>query len=225
EFMKRVQNDEPWYLFDPLEVADLNELYGKAFSERYAHYAAEAEAGRLHMFKKITAREQFKAILMSLQTTSHPWLTWKDTINNRALNNNTGTIHLSNLCTEICLPQDIDNIAVCNLASINLSRHLQDDGTFNWATIERSARLAIRQLDNLIDITMSSVPEADNANINNRAVGLGIMGFTDVVERLGLSYESEEAYDLIDEIAERISYYAIEESADLAKERGSYPNF
>ncbi|WP_022900404.1 ribonucleoside-diphosphate reductase subunit alpha [Humibacter albus] len=225
EFMKRVQHDEPWYLFDPLEVSDLNELYGKAFSERYAHYAAEAEAGRMRMFKKLPARQQFKDILMSLQTTAHPWLTWKDTINNRALNNNTGTIHLSNLCTEICLPQDIDNIAVCNLASINLSRHLQDDGTFNWATIERSARLATRQLDNLIDITMSSVPEADNANINNRAIGLGIMGFTDVVERLGLSYESEEAYDLIDEVAERISYYAIEESVDLATERGSYPNF
>jgi ribonucleoside-diphosphate reductase alpha chain len=225
EFMKRVQNDEPWYLFDPLEVSDLNELYGKAFSERYAFYAAEAEAGRLRMFKRMPARQQFKDILMSLQTTAHPWLTWKDTINNRALNNNTGTIHLSNLCTEICLPQDIDNIAVCNLASINLSRHLQGDGTFNWATIERSARLAVRQLDNLIDITMSSVPEADHANINNRAVGLGIMGFTDVVERLGLSYESEEAYDLIDEVAERISYYAIEESVDLAAERGSYPNF
>jgi ribonucleoside-diphosphate reductase alpha chain len=177
------------------------------------------------MFKRTTARSVFKDMLMSLQTTSHPWLTWKDTINNRALNNNTGTIHLSNLCTEICLPQDIDNIAVCNLASINLSRHLQDDGTFNWATIERSARLAVRQLDNLIDITMSSVPEADNANINNRAVGLGIMGFTDVVERLGYSYESEEAYELIDEVAERISYYAIQESVDLAAERGSYPNF
>ncbi|GAB3391137.1 ribonucleoside-diphosphate reductase subunit alpha [Humibacter soli] len=225
EFMKRVQHDEPWYLFDPLEVADLNELYGKEFSERYAHYVEQAESGNMRMFKKMSARAQFKDILMSLQTTSHPWLTWKDTINNRALNNNTGTIHLSNLCTEICLPQDIDNIAVCNLASINLSRHLQDDGTFNWTTIERSARLAVRQLDNLIDITMSSVPEADHANINNRAVGLGIMGFTDVVERLGYSYESEEAYDLIDEVAERISYYAIEESVDLAAERGAYPNF
>ncbi|WP_027479472.1 ribonucleoside-diphosphate reductase subunit alpha [Gryllotalpicola ginsengisoli] len=225
EFMKRVQNDEPWYLFDPLEVSDLNELYGKEFSARYAEYAAMAEAGQLRMFKKMSARAQFKDILMSLQTTSHPWLTWKDTINLRALNNNTGTIHLSNLCTEICLPQDIDNIAVCNLASINLSRHLREDGTFNWETIERSARLAVRQLDNLIDITMSSVPEADNANLNNRAIGLGMMGFTDVVERLGLAYDSEEAYDLIDEIAERISYYAISESVDLAAERGAYPNF
>ncbi|MEO6532862.1 MAG: ribonucleoside-diphosphate reductase subunit alpha, partial [Pseudolysinimonas sp.] len=229
EFMKRVQNDDDWYLFDPLEVSDLNELYGKAFSERYAFYVAEAEAGRLNMFKKIGAREQFTSILISLQTTSHPWLTWKDTINNRALNNNTGTIHLSNLCTEICLPQDEENISVCNLASINLSTHLAVDsnGTlgFDWARIDASSRSAVRQLDNLIDITLSSVAEADHANINNRAIGLGVMGFTDVVERLGLSYESEEAAQLIDEVMEHVSYAAIDESADLARERGTYSNF
>jgi ribonucleoside-diphosphate reductase alpha chain len=229
EFMKRVQNDDAWYLFDPLEVADLNELTGKAFSDRYAFYAAEAEAGRIRAFKRIGAREQFKAILMALQTTSHPWLTWKDTINNRALNNNTGTIHSSNLCTEITLPQDRDNVAVCNLASINLSRHLVTDANgklgFDWAQIASSAKSAIRQLDNLIDITISSVDEADHSNDQNRAVGLGVMGFTDVVERLGFSYESEEAYALIDEIMEHVSYAAIEESVDLAQERGAYPNF
>ncbi|MEO6505840.1 MAG: ribonucleoside-diphosphate reductase subunit alpha [Terrimesophilobacter sp.] len=229
EFMKRVQHDDDWYLFDPLEVAELNELYGKAFSERYAHYVAEAEAGNLRMFKKIKAREQFKAILISLQTSSHPWLTWKDTINNRALNNNTGTIHLSNLCTEIALPQDVDNVAVCNLASINLSRHLtfHDQGrpTIDFGKIEESARLAVRQLDNLIDITRSSVPEADFSNHQNRAVGLGVMGFTDVVEKLGFSYESEESYDLVDEIMEHVSYAAIDESANLAAERGAYSNF
>ena len=229
EFMKRVQNDDDWYLFDPLEVSELNELYGKAFSERYAHYVAEAEAGNLRMFKKMKAREQFKAILISLQTSSHPWLTWKDTINNRALNNNTGTIHLSNLCTEITLPQDVDNVAVCNLASINLSRHLLYAGegrpTLDYAKIEESARLAVRQLDNLIDITRSSVPEADFSNHQNRAVGLGVMGFTDVVEKLGYSYESEESYNLVDEIMEHVSYAAIDESAELAKERGAYTNF
>lgn len=224
EFMKRVQNDDDWYLFDPLETPDLNELYGKAFSERYAHYIAEAEAGRMHMFKKMTAREQFKAILISLSASSHPWLTWKDTINNRALNNNTGTIHLSNLCTEICLPQDEKNVSVCNLASINLSQHLVN-GAMDFALIEESARIAVRQLDNLIDITKSSVDEADFSNQQNRAVGLGVMGFTDVVERLGFSYESEEAYDLIDEIMEHVSFAAIDESAELAKERGAYPNF
>ena len=224
EFMKRVQNDEPWYLFDPLEVGDLNELYGAAFSQRYGEYVEMAEAGKMNMFKKMGAREQFKAILISLQGTSHPWLTWKDTINNRAINNNSGTIHLSNLCTEICLPQDVDNVSVCNLASINLSQHVLD-GAMDWAKIEESARIAVRQLDNLIDITRSSVAEADFSNQQNRAVGLGVMGFTDVIERFGYCYESEEAYDLIDEIMEHVSYAAIDESANLAKERGSYPNF
>jgi ribonucleoside-diphosphate reductase alpha chain len=237
EFMKRVQNDDDWYLFDPLEVQDLNELYGQAFSARYNEYVVAAEAGEMRMFKKIGAREQFKSILISLQTTSHPWLTWKDTINNRALNNNTGTIHLSNLCTEITLPQDADNVSVCNLVSINLSQHVLDleqagpstsSGTtlkLDYAKIEASARLAVRQLDNLIDITRSSVKEADFSNHENRAVGLGVMGFTDIIERLGVSYESEEAYDLIDEIMEHVSYAAIDESANLAVERGSYPNF
>ncbi|MGV8858779.1 ribonucleoside-diphosphate reductase subunit alpha [Rhodoglobus sp.] len=225
EFMKRVQNDDSWYLFDPLEVTDLNELYGKAFSKRYNEYVAMADAGEMHMFKKIGAREQFKSILISLQTSSHPWLTWKDTINNRALNNNTGTIHLSNLCTEITLPQDEDNVSVCNLASINLSRHLLPEGGVDFAKIAESARLAVRQLDNLIDITRSSVKEADFSNEQNRAVGLGVMGFTDIIEKLGYSYESEEAYDLIDEIMEHVSYAAIDASTELAKERGSYTNF
>lgn len=229
EFMKRVQNDDDWYLFDPLEVSDLSELYGKAFSERYNEYVAAAEAGQLRMFKKVTAREQFKAILISLQTTSHPWLTWKDTINNRALNNNTGTIHLSNLCTEITLPQDEDNVSVCNLASINLSQHLivAESGavSLDFAKIEESARIAVRQLDNLIDITRSSVKEADFSNHQNRAVGLGVMGFTDVIERLGVSYESEAAYELVDEIMEHVSYAAIDASTELAGERGAYPNF
>ena len=229
EFMKRVQNDDDWYLFDPLEVSDLNELYGAAFSAKYNEYVAKAEAGEIHMFKKIGAREQFKSILISLQTTSHPWLTWKDTINNRALNNNTGTIHLSNLCTEITLPQDEDNVSVCNLASINLSQHMLnlENGSLavDFEKIEASARLAVRQLDNLIDITRSSVKEADFSNEQNRAVGLGVMGFTDIIERLGISYESEESYDLIDEIMEHVSYAAIDESANLAQVRGSYPNF
>ena len=224
EFMKRVQNDDDWYLFDPLEVADLNELYGAAFSKRYAEYIAMAEKWEMNLFKKISAREQFKQILISLQSSSHPWLTWKDTINLRALNNNTGTIHSSNLCTEICLPQDAENVSVCNLASINLSTHLVD-GTWDWNMMDESARIAVRQLDNLIDITRSSVNEADKANKENRAVGLGIMGFADVCERLGISYESEAAYDLIDEITERISYSAIDESANLARERGSYDHF
>ncbi|WP_436969049.1 ribonucleoside-diphosphate reductase subunit alpha [Demequina litoralis] len=224
EFMKRVEADADWYLFDPAETPDLVELVGSAFSQRYAEYVALAEAGRMRSFKKMKAREQYKSILIMLQTTSHPWLTWKDTINNRALNTNTGTIHLSNLCTEICLPQDRDNIAVCNLASVNLPQHLVD-GTIDWDRMKDSVRLAVRQLDNLVDITLSSVPESEFANRENRAIGLGVMGFTDITERLGLAYESEESYALIDEIVEFVSFHAIDASADLARERGAYNNF
>lgn len=224
EFMKRVENDQDWYLFDPAETPDLVELVGSEFSARYAYYIEQAEAGRMRTFKRMKAREQYKAILVMLQGSSHPWLTWKDTINLRALNTNTGTIHLSNLCTEICLPQDRENIAVCNLASVNLSQHLKD-GKIDWERMEKTTRLAVRQLDNLIDITLSSVAESEHSNSENRAVGLGVMGFTDLTERLGLAYESEEAYELIDEIMEFVSYHAIDASADLARERGIYKNF
>ena len=224
EFMKRVEQDEDWYLFDPAETSDLTELYGKEFSERYKEYIKLAEAGKLREFEKTSARQQFNQILTSLQATSHPWLTWKDTINVRALNNNTGTIHLSNLCTEITLPQDKDNIAVCNLVSINLSRHLNGN-EWDWRRLEDSVRSAIRQLDNLIDITKLSVPEAMHANKQTRALGLGVMGFTDVLERLRLAYDSEESYELIDKLTEFISYHAIDESANLAQEFGTYPAF
>lgn len=229
EFMKRVAADEDWYLFDPLEVGDLVELTGADFSKRYAEYVEQARAGQLR-HTKIRAREQWKAILVSLQTTSHPWLTWKDSINTRALNHNTGTIHSSNLCTEITLPQDRDNVSVCNLASINLSRHVHGrhgagEVEIDWERLAHSTRLAVRQLDNLIDITISSVPESERSNELNRALGLGLMGFTDVVERMGWSYASPEAYELIDRLTEFISWHAIDASADLARERGAYPNF
>jgi ribonucleoside-diphosphate reductase alpha chain len=225
EFMRRVEKDQDWYLFDPADVMDLTELYGDEFSKRYREYIKMADAGKIKRFEKVSARQQFRAILIQLQATSHPWLTWKDTINVRALNNNTGTIHLSNLCTEITLPQDNDNIAVCNLVSINLSAHLNEDKTWDWGRLEKSTRSAIRQLDNLVDITELPVPEAMKANSSTRALGLGFMGFTDVIEKLGHSYESEEAYDLIDQITEYISYYAIDESAEIAKKHGSYPAF
>lgn len=225
EFMKRVEKDQDWYLFDPAETPDLTELYGEEFSARYKEYIKMAEAGKLRTFDKVPARQQFKRILTSLQATSHPWLTWKDTINVRALNNNTGTIHLSNLCTEITLPQDKNNIATCNLVSINLSAFLNEDKTWDWDRLKEAARAAVRQLDNLCDITQTPIPEAMHSNQQTRAIGLGIMGLSDVLEKLGYCYESKEAYDLVDQLTEFISYHAIDQSADLAKELGSYPTF
>ncbi len=225
EFMRRAEKDQDWYLFDPAETADLIELYGDAFSKRYNEYVKLAEAGKLRAFEKISAKQQYRQILIQLQATSHPWLTWKDTMNVRALNNNTGTIHHSNLCTEITLPQDKDNTAVCNLSSINLSVHLREDKTWDWDRLERAVRVSVRQLDNLVDLTNTPIEQAMHSNQQNRAVGLGVMGFEDILEKLGYSYEAPEAADLMDEIMEFISYHAIDASADLAKERGSYPTY
>ncbi|HEV7423921.1 MAG TPA: ribonucleoside-diphosphate reductase subunit alpha, partial [Candidatus Paceibacterota bacterium] len=228
EFMKRVLNNDEWYLFDPNEVKDLNELVGKEFSIRYNEYVEKAKQGKMKMYNVIPARQQYKNILISLETTSHPWLTWKDAINVRALNNNTGTIHCSNLCTEVTLPTDKDNIAVCNLISINLARHIaggKEKSQIDWHRLEESVRLATRQLDNLVDINELPIPEAKRADNENRAVGLGLMGFADSIEQLGYSYEDTEAYDFADQVFEFISYMSIDESANLAQERESYKNF
>lgn len=224
EFMKRVKNDEMWYLFDPKDTPDLVELYGRAFSKRYAQYVEMADTGRMRTYKKLPASELYRKMLVSLQTTSHPWLVWKDAINLRALNNNTGTIHMSNLCTEICLPQDRENIAVCNLASVNLAAHVSNKEV-NWQKLEETVRLAIRFLDNLVDINTLTLPEARKSDSENRAVGLGVMGVADIFEKLGLPYDSVHAYNFADRIFEFVSYMAIDESANLAQIRGPYKNF
>ena len=228
EFMKRVAKDEDWYLFDPAETPDLTEITGSDFSKRYAQYVEQAEAGKIKRFRRTTAREQFRAILVSLQTTSHPWLTWKDSINTRALNSNTGTIHSSNLCTEICLPQDRDHTAVCNLASVNLAAHLagpRGKRRLDWDQLAATTRLAVRHLDNLVDITASAVPQAQRSNEENRAIGLGVMGLTDMLEQIRVPYDSPDACEIVDRVVEFISWHAIDTSADLAAERGAYPMF
>lgn len=226
EFMKRVEKEQDWYMFDPAETPELSELYGAEFSKRYNEYVKKAENGELREFSKTPARQQWRQILSSLQAASHPWITWKDSINVRALNNNVSTIHSSNLCTEITLPNDKDNISVCNLVSINLSAFLDvETKTWDWERLRHATRSAIRQLDNLCDITDTPIPEAMNSIRTTRALGLGVMGFTDVVEKLGYSYESEGAYDTIDQLVEFISYHAIDMSADMAKTRGIYPDF
>jgi len=225
EFMKRVKNKKWWYLFDPQDTPDLIDLYGEEFSKRYNEYVALAEAGKMRIFKKVPANEQFNNIIVSLQSTSHPWLTWKDATNVRALNNNTGTINSSNLCTEITLPANKDNVAVCNLMSINLARHLTDKKEIDWERLEDSVHTGIRQLDNLVDINQPPIEEAGNSDHHNRAIGMGVMGLADMFENLNMAYDSEEAYAMTDQIMEFISYHAISESADLAAEKGSYDNF
>ncbi|MDO8565198.1 MAG: ribonucleoside-diphosphate reductase subunit alpha [bacterium] len=224
EFMKRVANDDEWYFFDPKDTPDLVELYGQAFSTRYAEYVEMVKSGKMRVYKKVPATELYRKMLVALQTTSHPWLVWKDAINLRALNNNTGTIHMSNLCTEICLPQDRDNIAVCNLASVNLAQHVHNKEV-NWQRLEETVRIAVRFLDNLVDINKLLLPEAKKSDSENRAVGLGVMGVADVFEKLGMPYDSIHAYNFADRIFEFVSYMAIDESANLAQIRGAYKNF
>jgi ribonucleoside-diphosphate reductase alpha chain len=224
EFMMRVERGDDWYMFDPKETPDLNELYGQEFSKRYAEYVELAKAGKMRMFKKVPATEQWSNMLTSLMSTSHPWLTWKDPINLRALNNNTGTIHMSNLCTEITLPQDRNNIAVCNLASLNIAGHIEGK-QINWTKLEETVRTVVRHLDNLIDINILPIEEAARSDQENRAVGLGVMGFSDALEQLSMSYESPHAWDFADRLFEFVSYMAIDESANLARERGAYKNF
>lgn len=224
EFMRRVHADEEWYMFDPRETPDLVELYGEDFSKRYAEYVEMAKAGKMRLFKVDSAVKIWKKMLVALVSTSHPWLTWKDAFNVRAINNNTGTIHMSNLCTEIALPQDKDNIAVCNLGSLNLATHLKGK-EMDWQKLETTVRTGIRSLDNLLDINVLPVAEARNSDQNNRAVGMGVMGIADTIEKMGWAYESEQTYKFIDQVFEFISYIAIDTSADLAQERGSYANF
>jgi ribonucleoside-diphosphate reductase alpha chain len=224
EFMNRVRNNQDWYMFDPAETRDLTELYGLEFSKRYNEYIEMAKSGEIRMSKKIPAQELYRKMLVSLQSTSHPWITWKDPSNVRALNNNTGTIHMSNLCTEILLPQDRENIAVCNLASINLAAHISNK-EIKWQKLEESVRLSVRQLDNLIDINLLPIPEAVKSDRENRAIGLGVMGLSDVLEQFGMSYDSPHAWDFTDRVFEFISYMAIDESANLAAVRGSYTHF
>jgi ribonucleoside-diphosphate reductase alpha chain len=224
EFLRRVEADEAWFLFDPNETPDLPELCGVAFAERYRHYVEEARAGRLRTYRTLKARDLFHRMLKSLVETSHPWLTFKDPGNLRCPIANVGVVHSSNLCTEIFLPTDAGHVAVCNLASIVLPRHVID-GDIQWDALASTARLAVRHLDDVIESNFYAIPEAQRANEGTRPVGLGMMGWSDLLEKLGIPFDSPRALDLLDRIAEFISFHAIDASADLARERGSFPDF
>jgi ribonucleoside-diphosphate reductase alpha chain len=224
EFLRRVEADEAWFLFDPNETPDLPELCGVAFAERYRHYVEEARAGRLRTYRTLKARDLFHRMLKSLVETSHPWLTFKDPGNLRCPIANVGVVHSSNLCTEIFLPTDAGHVAVCNLASIVLPRHVID-GDLQWDALASTARLAVRHLDDVIESNFYGIPEAQRANEGTRPVGLGMMGWSDLLEKLGIPFDSPRALDLLDRIAEFISFHAIDASADLARERGTFPDF
>ncbi|HBG82879.1 MAG TPA: ribonucleoside-diphosphate reductase subunit alpha, partial [Acinetobacter radioresistens] len=222
-FMQRVFEDGEWTLFTPSETPDLHDLTGSAFAERYAYYESVAkEQNMLH--KKIRAKDLWRKMLSMLFETGHPWITFKDVCNLRSPQQHVGVVHSSNLCTEITLNTNQDEIAVCNLGSINLVQHVQG-GKLDREKLARTVKTAVRMLDNVIDINYYAVPQAKNSNLKHRPVGMGIMGFQDALYELGMAYGSDAAVEFADESMEVISYYAIQTSSDLAVERGAYSTF
>ncbi|QHF04498.1 MULTISPECIES: ribonucleoside-diphosphate reductase subunit alpha [Pseudomonas syringae group] len=224
-FMKRVFDDGPWTLFSPSEVPDLHDLTGRAFQERYEYYEALTEyPGKIKLFKTIQAKDLWRKMLSMLFETGHPWLTFKDPCNLRSPQQHVGVVHSSNLCTEITLNTNKDEIAVCNLGSINLPNHIVN-GKLDTDKLKRTVDVAVRMLDNVIDINYYSVPQAKNSNLRHRPVGLGIMGFQDALYLQHIPYGSDAAVQFADASMEAVSYYAIQASCDLADERGAYETF
>ncbi len=223
-FMKRVTEDGEWTLFSPSDATDLHDLYGQAFEARYKEYEEMTRTGELKLFRRIKAQELWRKMVSMLFETGHPWITFKDTCNVRSPQQHIGVVHSSNLCTEITLNTSAEEVAVCNLGSVNLVQHVED-GELNMKKLKKTIRTAVRMLDNVIDINYYSVPQARNSNLRHRPVGLGIMGFQDALYKLGYSYASDEAVTFADRSMEAISYYAIDASSKLAKERGSYASF
>ena len=224
-FMERVFEGKKWTLFTPNETPELHDLSGEAFKEKYEEYEKLAQEGKLKAYKEVEAEELWRKILSMLFETGHPWITFKDACNLRSPQQHTGVIHSSNLCTEITLNTSNDEIAVCNLGSINIPNHLDAEGNLNNEKLEKNVTTAIRMLDNVIDINYYAVPQAENSNFKHRPIGMGIMGFQDALYIKKIPYASEAAVDFADESMELVSYMAINASSDLAKERGSYSSY
>ena len=223
-FLKRVSEDKKWTLFTPSDTPDLHDLYGLAFEKRYEEYEAQTQTGEIEFFKEVEAKELWKKMLSMVFETGHPWITFKDVCNLRSPQQHTGVVHSSNLCTEITLNTSQDEIAVCNLGSVNLTHHIKD-GEMDEGKLEKTINTAIRMLDNVIDINFYAVKAAETSNMKHRPIGLGIMGFHDALYMLKTPYASQEAVEFADRSMEMVSYYAIKASSDLAKERGAYQSY
>ena len=253
-FMERMEANAEWTLFSPNEVPDLHDLCGKAFKKRYEEYERLADAGKIHLFKRVNAVELWRKMLIALFETGHPWITFKDPCNIRSPQGHAGVVHSSNLCTEVTLNSSKDETAVCNLGSVNLLKHIipnpvihtegdeqvRYDGKglltefidtdetlarIDTKALERTVRTAMRMLDNVIDMNFYATSKARNANMRHRAVGLGLMGFADALFALKIPMDCPAAITFADVSQEVTSYFAIDASADLARERGSYQSF
>ncbi|MCL5974897.1 MAG: ribonucleoside-diphosphate reductase subunit alpha [Gammaproteobacteria bacterium] len=224
-FMKRVAEEGQWTLFSPEEVPDLHDLTGLGFEKAYAEYEEKAARGEIRNFKTMPATDLWRKMLGMLFETGHPWITFKDPCNLRSPQQHVGVVHSSNLCTEITLNTSDQEIAVCNLGSINMVQHIDANGKLDKEKLNRTVKTAMRMLDNVIEYNYYSVPQARHSNLLHRPVGLGIMGFQDALYKLRIPYSTEEAVKFADESMEAVSYYAIDASSDLAAERGKYKSY
>jgi ribonucleoside-diphosphate reductase alpha chain len=224
--MKRVMEGGEWTLFSPSDVPDLHEVHGRAFETAYLQYEAKADRGEITLFKRIPAVQLWRRMLSMLFETGHPWITFKDPCNLRSPQQHTGVVHSSNLCTEITLNTGDEEIAVCNLGSVNMLAHLDlENRSMDLEKLRRTVGTAMRMLDNVIDLNYYSVDKARNSNFKHRPVGLGIMAFQDCLHALRISYASAEAVEFADRSMEAVAYSAYTASADLAEERGPYSTF
>ncbi|NDG53960.1 MAG: ribonucleoside-diphosphate reductase subunit alpha, partial [Flavobacteriia bacterium] len=234
EFMRRVQNENVWYFFDPKE-ADLHDCYGSEFDKKYNKLCDQAEKGLIKNYRTIPAKDLWKKMLKVLFETSHPWNTFKDPCNIRYTNQHEGIVHSSNLCTEITLhtkaskysqgeKTEIGETAVCNLGSVNLVNHMKD-GELDFDLLKQTIHLAIRMLDNVIDINFYPTPEAKNSNLKNRPIGLGMMGVHDILHIQNIHIDSDESVKFNNKLFEFYSCHAIYASSLLAKERGKYETY
>jgi ribonucleoside-diphosphate reductase alpha chain len=223
-FMKRVMENADWTLFSPSDVPELHDKVGKAFEEAYQRYEDKVARGELKLYKRLPAVQLWRKMLSMLFETGHPWITFKDPCNLRSPQQHVGVVHSSNLCTEITLNTSADEIAVCNLGSVNLVAHMTAGG-LDFDKLQRTIRTAMRMLDNVVDINYYAVDKAKNSNLRHRPVGLGIMGFQDCLHRLRVPYASNEAVQFADRSMEMVAYCAYWASTELAEERGRYSSF
>jgi ribonucleoside-diphosphate reductase alpha chain len=231
-FMKRLKaisdgtlpKDATWTLFRTNDVADLPEIFGSAFERRYEQYERMVDEGRI-WGRKVRVLALWKRMLETLFETGHPWMTWKDPANVRSPQDHCGVIHNSNLCTEIELNTSMDEVAVCNLASVNIPNHLREDGSLDHDKLRATITTLMRMLDNVIDINFYPVPASTNANLKHRPVGLGVMGLQDALYIKQIPFDTPEAVAFNDELLEAIAFYAYSASSDLAAERGVYQSY
>ncbi|MBB6049027.1 ribonucleoside-diphosphate reductase subunit alpha [Armatimonas rosea] len=223
-FMKRMEAREMWTLFRSSDVPDLHDLFGAAFEKRYAEYEKMADEGKING-RKVEAIELWKAMLKLIFETGHPWITFKDPCNVRSPQDHVGVIHSSNLCTEITLNTGPEETAVCNLGSVILDNHLTPSGEIDHVKLRETIQIAVRALDNVIDINYYPTKPAETSNKRHRPVGMGVMGLQYALYKKDIPFASQEAVEFNDEFMEAVAYYAYEASSDLAAERGSYSTF